>query len=83
MSSDLLTLAETSDYRRTGRIDEVQRLCAAIAAKWPTAARTLEFGRSSEGRAMQALLVTRTGYLSAQSLKGASVPLLLIQGQGR
>ena len=28
---------------------------------------------------MQALLVTRTGYLSAQSLRGASVPLLLIQ----
>jgi hypothetical protein len=79
MSNDLLILAETSDYRRTGRIDEVQRLCAGIAAKWPTAARTFEFGRSSEGRAMQALLVTRTGYLSAQSLRGASVPLLLIQ----
>jgi hypothetical protein len=79
MSNALLTLAETSDYRRTGRIDEVQRLCAAFAAGWPAAARSFEFGRSSEGRAMQALLVTRTGYLSAQSLRSAGVPLLMIQ----
>jgi hypothetical protein len=79
MPHDLLTLAERSGYRRTGRIDEVQRLCAAFAATWPDAVRAIEFGRSSEGRAMQALIVTRTGHFSAQSLQAAAVPVCLIQ----
>jgi hypothetical protein len=79
MPHDLLTLAERSGYRRTGRIDEVQRLCAAFAATWPDAVRAIEFGRSSEGRAMQALIVTRTGHFSAQSLKAAGVPVCMIQ----
>ena len=32
---DLRTVAEQSGYLRTGRYDEVQRLCAAFAAAWP------------------------------------------------
>jgi Zinc carboxypeptidase len=79
MPHDLLTLAERSGYRQTGRTDEVQRLCAAFAATWPDAVRAIEFGRSSEGRAMQALIVTRTGHFSAQSLKAASIPVCMLQ----
>lgn len=79
MSTQLLTLAETSGFRRTGGIDEVAALCTAFAAQWPEYVRVLDYGRSSEGRAMQALLVTRTGNLSAQSLKAASIPLLYLQ----
>jgi len=80
MSNDLLmTLAEQSDFVRTGRTDEVERLCAAFAATWPEAVRSIDFGRSGEGRRMQALLVTRTGHRTAQSLRSASIPLLMIQ----
>jgi hypothetical protein len=67
----LTTIAEESGYTRTGRGDEVTRLCAAFAAAFPQAVRELEFGRSSEGRVMRALLVCRAD--------PAKVPLLLVQ----
>src|ERR1700739_3695581 len=68
----LLTIAEESGFQRTGRTDEVTRLCAAFAAAWPRAVRSFEFGRSAQGRPMRALLASR----------GAprSVPLLMLQG---
>lgn len=76
----LLTLAETSGFRRTGRIDEVERLCAAFALKWPEAARAFEYGRSAQGRPLRALLVSRAGSLDAAELRRRGVPLLLLQG---
>jgi hypothetical protein len=77
---NLLTLAETSDFRRTGRIDEVERLCAAFSHRWPEAARTFEYGRSAQGRPLRALLVSRAGSLEAAELRGRGVPLLMLQG---
>jgi hypothetical protein len=67
----LTTIAEQSGFRRTGRSDEVTRLCAAFAAAWPGEARSLEFGHSAEGRPMRALLVSRAD--------ARSVPLLMLQ----
>jgi hypothetical protein len=67
----LTTIAEQSGFRRTGRSDEVARLCAAFAAAWPREVRSLEFGRSAEGRPMRALLVSRAD--------ARSVPLLMLQ----
>jgi hypothetical protein len=67
----LTTVAEESGFRRTGRTDEVTRLCAAFAAAWPRAVRSLEFGRSAEGRPMRALLACRTD--------PRRVPVLLLQ----
>src|ERR1700740_3178005 len=68
----LLTIAEESGFQRTGRTDEVTRLCAAFAAAWPRAVRNLEFGRSAEGRPMRALLACRAD--------PRQVPLLMLQG---
>jgi len=65
------TIAEQSGFRRTGRSDEVARLCAAFAAAWPREVRSLEFGHSAEGRAMRALVVSRAD--------PRSVPLLMLQ----
>src|SRR6516162_1127549 len=67
----LTTIAEQSGFRRTGRSDEVTRLCAAFAAAWPREAHSLEFGHSAEGRAMRALVVSRAD--------ARSVPLLMLQ----
>src|SRR5215471_3507324 len=67
----LTTIAEQSGFRRTGRSDEVARLCAAFAAAWPREVRSLEFGHSAEGRAMHALVVSRAD--------PRSVPLLMLQ----
>src|ERR1700732_4549062 len=68
----LVTVAEESGFARTGRIDEVTRLCAAFAATWPGVVRSFEFGRSAEGRAMRALLVSHAD--------PRQVPLLMLQG---
>jgi hypothetical protein len=67
----LTTIAEQSGFHRTGRSDEVTRLCAAFAAAWPQAVRSLEFGRSAEGRTMRALLVSHAN--------PRTVPLLMLQ----
>jgi hypothetical protein len=67
----LTTLAEESGFVRTGRTAEVARLCAAYAAAWPGVVRSLEFGRSAEGRAMWALVVSRAD--------PRQVPLLMLQ----
>ena len=71
-NSTLITVAEESGFRRTGRSDEVARLCAAFAATWPQAVRCLEFGRSAQGRAMWALI--------ASHADPRQVPVLMLQG---
>jgi hypothetical protein len=76
----LTTLAEQSDFRQTGRLDEVEALCAAFAARWPDAVRSFVYGHSAEGRPMRAMLVSRTGALTAQELRQRGIPLLMIQG---
>src|SRR3569833_762036 len=69
---NLMTVAEQSGFRTTGRTDEVERLCAAFAAKWPDTVRCIEFGRSAEGRPMLALLASRAD--------PRKEPLLMLQG---
>jgi len=68
----LTTVAEESGFTRTGRSDEVTRLCAAFAAAWPRAVQSFEYGRSAEGRPMRALIVSRAD--------ARKVPLLMLQG---
>ncbi len=79
MNEALLTLAEQSGFTQTGGIDEVDRLCAGIAGAWPDAVRTFEYGQSAEGRPLRALLVSRSGLLSAQALRDRRIPVLMIQ----
>jgi len=79
MPSELQTVAEQSGFRHTGRTGEVERLAATLAARFPDAVRSFEYGRSAEGRPMRALLVTRTGALDAATLRTRRVPLLMLQ----
>ena len=76
----LTTVAERSDYTRTGRYEEVERLCAAYAAKWPQAVRCFEFGRTPEGRPMLALVASRAQSLKPQKADAHALPVLFIQG---
>ncbi|WP_242102583.1 M14 family zinc carboxypeptidase [Lysobacter sp. M2-1] len=75
----LHTLAEQSQFHHTGRLDEVDALCAAFVARWPDAARSFVYGRSAEGRPMRALVVSRSGALTPEALRERGVPLLMIQ----
>jgi hypothetical protein len=80
MSNSLTTLAEQSSFRQTGRIEEVERLSREFAARWPQVVRSMEYGRSVEGRPMRALVVSRTGALTAEQIRTRKIPLLMLQG---
>jgi hypothetical protein len=80
MSSELTTLAEQSAFQRTGRIDEVERLALSFAKAWPNAVRSLEYGRSVEGRPLRALIVSKTGALTSQEFRARKIPVLMLQG---
>jgi hypothetical protein len=77
---DLTTVAERSDFARTGRYDEVERLCAAFAARWPEQVRCLEFGRTPENRPMLALAVSGDGVLDPASARERGRPVVYFQG---
>ena len=77
---DLRTVGEQSGYARTGRYDEVERLCAAYAARWPREVRCTEFGRTPEGRPMLALVVSTDGVLDPATAAARGRPVLLFQG---
>jgi len=76
----LATIAERSLYTRTGRYEEVERLCQAYAAKWPQALRCHEFGRTPEGRPMLALIASRAQRSKAEDAAAHASPVLFIQG---
>ena len=76
----LMTIAELSNYRETGRLEEVERLSAEWARAWPGAVRSFEYGRSAEGRIMRALVISRSGALTPAELHAKAIPLLMLQG---
>lgn len=79
-SPSLKTLAEESNYKQTGKIDEVERLSADFQRLWPRCVRSFEYGRSAEGRPLRALIVSETGALTPEAVKEHNVPLLMLQG---
>jgi hypothetical protein len=76
----LATVAELSGFARTGRFDEVQRLCAAFARTWPKQVKCAEFGRSPEGRPLLALVASGDGALTAVAARTKARPVVLMQG---
>jgi hypothetical protein len=78
-SDPLATVAEQSQFQRTGRYDEVERLCAAYEHHWKDAVRCTQFGRSPEGRPMLVLAISRTGALTPAEARKRNLPVLLMQ----
>jgi hypothetical protein len=76
----LSTIAEQSGFERTGRYEEVERLCANFQKQWPQQVRCFEFGRSPEGRPMLALAASADGALDAGSARAKQRPVVLMQG---
>jgi hypothetical protein len=79
-AEDLTTIGEKSGYMRTGRYDEVERLCAAFARTWPEQVRCGEFGRTPEGRPMLVLVASADGALTAAAARAKARPVVVIQG---
>ncbi|WP_211444713.1 M14 family metallopeptidase [Collimonas humicola] len=79
-NDSLSTVAERSGFQKTGRYEEVIALCAAFQKTYPKQVRCTEFGRTPEGRPMLALIVSRSGALSAAEAHKRGLPVLLVQG---
>ena len=77
---DLSTVSERSGFQRTGRYDEVIKLCASFQRAYPGQVKCIDFGTTPEGRPMKALIVTKTGAFSAQAAKQRGLPVVLVQG---
>ncbi|MBZ2205989.1 M14 family metallopeptidase [Massilia soli] len=77
---DLTTVSERSGFQRTGRYDEVIKLCADFQRAYPKQVKCIDFGTTPEGRPMKALIVTRTGVFTPQAAKQRGLPVVLIQG---
>jgi len=74
------TEAERSGFVRTGRYEEVGRLCQAFQQRHPRAVRCTRFGRTPEGRPMWALVASQQGVFSPAEARRRGLPVTLIQG---
>jgi hypothetical protein len=77
--TSLQTVAERSKFQRTGRYDEVIRLCPQYQRTWPDAVRCTQFGTSPEGRPMFAMVVSRSGALTPEQARARKLPVMLVQ----
>lgn len=76
----ITTVAEQSGFVRTGRYAEVEKLCRNFTERYRDAVKCIRFGVTPEGRPMQALVVSRSGALTASAAKASKLPVILIQG---
>jgi hypothetical protein len=78
--ASLQILAEKTRYQRTGRYEEVERLCQTYMRAWPTQVACVEFGRTPENRPMLALVASADGALTATAAKAKHRPVMVVQG---
>jgi hypothetical protein len=76
----LTTVAEQSHFKRTGRYEEVEKLCAAFERAFPSRVRCVEFGRTPENRSMRALIASDDGALDPVTARQKNRPVVLMQG---
>ncbi len=76
----MVSASEASGFTRTGRYEEVGRLCAAFAARWPEAVRCFDFGTTPEGRPLHAMAISTSGALDPAAARARGLPVVLIQG---
>jgi hypothetical protein len=74
----LTTIAERSNFARTGRYDEVQALCPAFARAFPGKASCFEMGLTPEGRPLLALAASADGVLTARAAREKGRPVVLV-----
>ncbi len=79
-AADLQTIAEKTSYARTGRYDEVVRLCAELPQAFPGRVRCDTFGQTPEGRPMLVLAASSDGVLSPGQARDKQRPVVLFQG---
>lgn len=76
----LRTESESSNFVRTGRYEEVLRLCESFAQAYPEQVRCSTFGTTPEGRPMKVLIVSGAGVHDPQQAAERKLPVMLVQG---
>jgi hypothetical protein len=79
-AAELSTIAEQSGFKRTGRYEEVERLCRGFQQSWAGKVRCAEFGRTPEGRPMLAVVASQDGVLDPSAARKQRRPVVLMQG---
>jgi Zinc carboxypeptidase len=79
-TKQLTTVAEQSGWIRTGRYEEVLKLCPEFEKAYPGKVRCFQFGTTAEGRPMMAMAVSADGKLSAELAHSSHRPVLYFQG---
>ncbi|MFZ5441552.1 MAG: M14 family metallopeptidase [Myxococcota bacterium] len=80
LAAPLVTVAEQSGWTKTGRYEEVERLCAAFPKAWPGRVKCERFGTTPLGRPMLMLVASADGVFSPEQAKKKQRPVVLIQG---
>lgn len=76
----LETKAEKTDFKETGRYEEVARLCKAFVKAYPEKVKCHVFGKSPEGRDLYSLIISGDGTFDAHTAKSKDHPVLFFQG---
>lgn len=79
-AAPLTTVAEQSGWTKTGRIDEVERLCAEFPRRYPGKVKCERFGTTPMGRPMLALIASSDGTFTPEAARAKKRPVVLFQG---
>ena len=79
-AAPLTSFSERSGWMKTGRYEEVERLCKAFQARYPTRARCVSFGTTPQGRSMVVLVLSDDGTLTPAQARAKKRPVVLFQG---
>lgn len=79
-AAPLTTLSEESGWTKTGRYEEVERLCTAFAKRYPTQVKCERFGTTPLGRPMLMLVASGDGVFTPALAAKKRRPVVLMQG---
>lgn len=79
-AAPLTTVAEDSAWTKTGRYDEVERLCAAFPKAYPGKVKCERFGTTPLGRPMLSLIASADGTFTPEQTRAKNRPVVLLQG---
>ncbi len=79
-AAPLTTVAEESGWLRTGRYDEVERLCADFPKRYAGKVKCERFGTTPQGRPMLALVASADGVFTPEQARAKKRPVVFFQG---
>ncbi len=79
-AAPLTTVAEASGWARTGRYEEVERLCAEFPQRYPGKVKCERFGTTPLGRPMLSLVASADGTFTPEQIRAKKRPVVFLQG---